>query len=367
LTIGLILNESKDAGLAVLRGLVSAVRSHGGEPVLTVSDEFASQFRCPADLAGIFARESSARSGCDALISVGGDGTLIKAAKEAARLGLPILGVNLGSLGYLTEVEASEIDVIVDRIFSGDYHIEERMMLAVSAAQCEPGQNCGEGGEGGGCAPGEDGMPGADGAADADGESGRRSESSENRRRSESSGSRPSGIRRAARPRGVAPAGPAAHVLNEVTINRGAVPHLIKLKLYVNGTLLDVYPCDGVLVSTPTGSTGYALSAGGPVIDPALNLICVVPICAHMIFSKPVLIAPDKAIKIVYARASGSSMPASLSMDGHGAPDLAPGGALLISRSPYVTKMLRFSSDNFYLTLKSKLHRRGEELYREES
>ncbi|MDR1060574.1 MAG: NAD(+)/NADH kinase [Clostridiales bacterium] len=410
MTIGLILNESKDAGLAVVRQLVAAIRARGGGAVLTVAREFAPRFKCPEDLLGIFeggggagdgdadcgagagcgrreaaeivaggagrrseAAETGAvagRSGaageladqpafavkapcdadafagqpafairtrCDALISVGGDGTLIKAARGAVSLGAPILGVNLGALGYLTEVEASEIDTIVGRIFSGDCCVEERMLLSASVVRGGAGgagrmRGAGPGGGASACASvSRDAWPAGGAAACAS-----------------------------------AFAGGAQYMaLNEIAVSRGGASRVVKLKLYVDGTLLDVYPGDGLLVATPTGSTAYALSAGGPVIDPALSLICVVPICAHAIFSKPVLVAPGKSVWIELAPAPGQPAPAALSVDGRDAPAMEAGDALAVSRSPHVLKMLRFSSDNFYLTLKNKLYRRGEELYSE--
>jgi NAD+ kinase len=270
---------------------------------------------------------------------VGGDGTLIKAARGAVSLGAPILGVNLGALGYLTEVEASEIDTIIGRIFSGDYCVEERMLLSASVVR--------GGAEAMGMARGRGGTP-AGGAAPV--------------ASATSVASAASAVAAVA----AAAAGGAQYLaLNEIAVSRGGASRIVKLRLYVDGTLLDVYPGDGLLVATPTGSTAYALSAGGPVIDPALSLFCVVPICAHAIFSRPVLVAPDKTVLIAPVPAPGQPAPAALSIDGRDAPAMEAGDALAVSRSPQSLKMLRFSSDNFYLTLKNKLYRRGEELYSE--
>ncbi|MCL2059457.1 MAG: NAD(+)/NADH kinase [Oscillospiraceae bacterium] len=318
--IGLIANESKDIGLAVARRLSDAIRARGGRVILA-SGANALEGTYEADLnalegayeADVNASENAnaptgakasenanapiganasldagAFAGCDVLICVGGDGTIIKAAREAQCGGTPMLGVNLGALGYLTEVETSQIDAMLDRVFSRDYHVEERMMLTVERA--------------------------------------------------------PGGVRA------------EETAINELAIGRGSEPHVIRLKVYINDTFLDVYPGDGLLISTPTGSTAYSLSAGGPVIDPELNLISIVPVCPHVIFSRPVLVAPDKTITIVpVATGAGGAFRASVSIDGYRGPDLLDGEAIKVRKSGHMAKMLRFDADNFYVVLKNKL------------
>jgi NAD+ kinase len=288
-TIGVIVNETKDIGLTTARKLVGAIRAHGGAPLLSTGLERVPGFVCPPDLRDVFTEDRALLTRCGALICIGGDGTLIKAAREAkSPSGAPFLGVNLGTLGYLTEVEISEIDMILDRVFNREYRIEERMMLSVTRAR-----------------------------------GGRKSH-------------------------------PEEIVLNELAIGRGGAPHVIKLKLFLNDTFLDIFPGDGILVSTPTGSTAYSLSAGGPVIDPELDAISIVPICPHVIFSRPILVAPDKEIRIVPV-AAGGTFSASVSVDGYTAPELCEDEVLTVRRSRYVTKMLRFNADNFYVVLKNKL------------
>jgi len=264
MTIGIYVNESKDIGLTIANKIAGAVSERGGNAVLAAGGGY------------------EGLSQCDVIICIGGDGTLIRAARETLAYGRPLLGVNLGSLGYLTEVETSQIESILDRVFVHDYRIEERMMLTVER-QCA-----------------------------------------------------------------------VETVLNELYIGRGESPHVVRLKIYINETFLDVYPGDGILISTPTGATAYALSAGGPVIDPELQLISIVPVCPHVIFSRPVLVTPDKEITIIPAP-SDSAFNASVSVDGFSRGVMREGEVFKVRRSSYTTKMLRFNTDNFYVVLKNKL------------
>ena len=310
MTIGVIANELKDTGLAVARSLAEAVYARGGEAVLAAGADYMVSGGAQGGARGAYDMDRAAFGECDVIICVGGDGTLIKAARETLLLGRPILGVNLGSFGYLTEVETSQIGVMLDRIFDRDYQIEERMMLSITresgAAEIQP--------EGGAA----DMMQSAGGA---DGFGCRREETA----------------------------------LNELAIGRGETPHVVRLQVFVNGEFFDTYPGDGILISTPTGSTAYSLSAGGPVIDPGLEALSIVPVCPHVIFSRPVLLAPDKVITIAPISADGF-FKASVSIDGFGAPPLRADEIIKIRRSEHVTKMVRFNADNFYVALKNKLY-----------
>ena len=349
MTIGVIANEDKDKGFAIARRLADSIHMRGGSAILATQ--------------GI-----TSFNGCDVLICIGGDGTLIKVIRETLFFGTPILGVNLGSLGYLTEVEASQIDVMLDRIFNHDYRVEERMMLTITR---ESGRQLG----GRGIAY-EDSYENSNDSAYDESIDGAYDESNVGTYKNSNVSSYegyepdPSDIKHNLE----------ETAINELAIGRGDEPHVIRLKLYINDTFLDVFPGDGILISTPTGSTAYSLSAGGPVIDPELNAISIVPVCPHVIFSRPVLVAPDKEISIVPVDAattrSGGILPqshptntsfdknastapgtfrASVSVDGFRGPDLRPGEIIRVRRSKHVTKMLRFNADNFYDVLKNKL------------
>ena len=296
MTIGIIVNEVKDQGFAVARKLAGGINLRGGKAAVTSGAALKSTGGFIYELNGMVTESRMEFSHCDVIICIGGDGTLIKVARESLFFDKPILGVNLGSLGYLTEVEINQIDAMLDRIFNSDYRIEDRMMLTITreSANYKSDRNA---------------------AANA--------------RYEETA-------------------------LNELVIGRGDSPHVVRLKIYINGDFLDVYPGDGILISTPTGSTAYSLSAGGPIIDPELNVISIVPICPHVIFSRPVLIAPDKVISVVPVSANGS-FKASVSIDGFNGPELRFDEVIKIRKSEHVTKMLRLDSDNFYVALKNKL------------
>jgi NAD+ kinase len=220
------------------------------------------------------------------VISVGGDGTLIRTAKKIYRNGIPIFGINLGSLGYLAEVEVAETDKMIERVFQNEYHIEERLMLEAKLV----GESAGE----------QDSFT----------------------------------------------------VLNDISIIRGDLPYSIKISSYIDDYPLEVFLGDGLIVATPTGSTAYSLSAGGPVVDPEVNAISIVPVCPHIVFSRPIILSPGRSVKIRLERDADT---ATLSFDGAENSVLRNGQILEITRSEYITRMVRFNSSNFYGMLKNKL------------
>ena len=293
MTIGIYVNELKDLGFTIAKRIIDAVRARGGD----------------TRVAGkAFVQDGADLTGCDAILSVGGDGTLLKAARETLCCGAPLLGINLGSLGYLTEVETSQIDSVLDRIFARDYRVEGRMMLEITRERPNGdrafARACGKN---------------SDAGVDWNGE-----------------------------------VFSTDIALNELYIGRGASPHVVRLKVYLNDAFMDVYSGDGILISTPTGSTAYALSAGGPVIDPELNAAAIIPLCPHMVFSRTVLAAPDKVITIVPVCLNGEFR-ADIAADGIDGAPLCGDEIIRVRRSGHVTKMLRFEADNFYGAIKNKL------------
>jgi NAD+ kinase len=218
----------------------------------------------------------------DLVISVGGDGTMLRAAQRAHAADAPLLGINQGTLGYLTEVDEGDETKALETIFSGDYQIEERMMLACAV----------------------DGMT-----------------------------------------------KPLSFVgLNEVLVERGTRHRLVRLLVSVGGEHLGEFNADGIIVATPTGSTAYALSAGGPIVSPRANVLVVVPVSAHMIFARPVVLAPDETV--VITQISG---PAALSLDGALGSDLDEGSTVTVRRHPRPLKLVRMWGPNFVERLRKKL------------
>ena len=338
MTIGIVVNEEKDVELTVLRRMIDSLEKEGMETVFSTGIDMPARFMCPSDLKSRYADTWAALTECDTLICIGGDGTLIKLAKKMTPSQKPILGINLGTLGYLTEAEISDTDLIAKRIKNHDYRIEERMMLSIR--RLRNGQDPVD----------SKGLQRAEGFEGTEkiGESVQTGES-EKTGESEDPGESEE-IEETA--------------LNEIAISRGNYSHIISLKVSLNDTLLDVYPGDGLIVATPTGSTAYALSAGGAVLEPKMQAISIIPICPHMIFSRQIITGTENVIRISAAAHQKSDI--SVSIDGVAVQPLRNNETLHISKSKYGTKLICFDPDKFYGMLKSKLYNRGEMLYREE-
>lgn len=217
------------------------------------------------------------------IISIGGDGTMLRAAQYAHAADVPLLGVNQGTLGYLTEVDESDETKALEAIFAGEHEVEERMMLA-----CE--------------------VVGTEERHDFVG-------------------------------------------LNEVLVERGSRHRLVRLLVSVGGEHLGEFNADGVIVATPTGSTAYALSAGGPIVSPRASCLVVVPVSAHMIFARPFVLAPDETVEI--AEISGG--PAALSLDGALGCELREGSRVIVRRHERSLKLVRLWGPNFVERLRRKL------------
>ena len=224
-------------------------------------------------------------SSSDLIIAIGGDGGMLEAARRATPCGIPILGINMGRVGYMTELEMNELDLL-DKIFTEEYHLDERAMLRVEI-------------------------------------------------RSSKGQSRFS-----------------AYALNEAVIAKGATARIIDLELSDNGRLVSEYRADGIVIATPTGSTAYSLSAGGPIVDPKLSCFCVTPICPHSLVARP-LVFPDSArleIKNICVREKNLH----LTVDGKATFDLFFGDTVVITKAAISTKLLRIKDEDFYSKIRMK-------------
>lgn len=224
-------------------------------------------------------------SSSDLIIAIGGDGVMLEAARRATPCGIPILGINMGRVGYMTELEMNELDLL-DKIFTEEYHLDERAMLRVEI-------------------------------------------------RSSKGQSRFS-----------------AYALNEAVIAKGATARIIDLELSDNGRLVSEYRADGIVIATPTGSTAYSLSAGGPIVDPKLSCFCVTPICPHSLVARP-LVFPDSArleIKNICVREKNLH----LTVDGKATFDLFFGDTVVITKAAISTKLLRIKDEDFYSKIRMK-------------
>lgn len=222
--------------------------------------------------------------GIDMMISLGGDGTLLRAARLAAEREIPILGINIGGLGFLTEVPLSEYEKALLSIFENNYHIEERITL-----QCVVLKN---------------GKPSR-----------------------------------------------KFYGLNDTVIHRGGSSHLLHLQFFVNERYGGSFAADGIVVCTPTGSTAYALSTGGPIVSPEVDCFVINAICPHTLSARPLVISSEETIKIV--ETTGSHM--GLSIDGQTTVSLDEKEEIIISKGSFNVKFIRIEKD-FYQILREKLN-----------
>ena len=224
----------------------------------------------------------------DLVLVLGGDGTVLRTAAEFADSDIPMLGVNTGRLGFLTRVEARDMQAALAKLIAGEYRVEERMMLSVR------GPN----------------------------------------------------IRNLK--------GESAPALNDVLFKNANPSQMCTLTVQINDTPIASYDADGIVISTPTGSTAYNLSSGGPVISPEVEAITITPVCPHSFSSKAVVVPADKTIRVV---SSSKNKEVLVALDGQERAMLGPDDAIEVYRSRRNLKMLSFGhqTDEFYLLLKKKL------------
>lgn len=222
----------------------------------------------------------------DLIVVLGGDGTLISAARLIGGREIPILGVNLGSLGFLTEITLDELYPHLTDFLKGEYGISERMMLDCSLLR--------------------------DGAQVA-----------------------------------------RHQVLNDVVINKGALARIVDLDTKVNGQHLTTFKADGLIISTPTGSTGYSLSAGGPIIHPAMNCLVITPICPHTLTNRPIVVADDSLIAITVSSLDDEDV--YLTLDGQVGVELKSGDLIQVGRARYHSMLVSSKDRDFFEVLRTKL------------
>jgi NAD+ kinase len=228
---------------------------------------------------------------CDLLVVLGGDGTILRVAREAAGSRAPILGINLGALGFLTTGSVRELQQTLDHVWAGDCLIEPRALIeATHAGKAPPGSEL---------------------------------------------------------------------ALNDFVISRSALPRLIELEVKVDGEWLTSYRGDGLIVSSPTGSTAYSLAAGGAVVSPQAHVFALTPICPHTLSNRSVIISLDSTVEVRLLR---RRVEAYLAADGQIQTKIVPGGTVSFRRSPRSVRLVRFPWASFFATLRQKLNWSGSSL-----
>ncbi len=219
----------------------------------------------------------------DAIITIGGDGTIIRYAKIAAKYDKPVLGINAGRMGYLANLEQNELGLI-SKLKNKDYFTERRMMLSVEVM--ENGKKVGE-----------------------------------------------------------------YTALNDAVITSGFISRIIDVSATVTGDSIN-YRADGLIVSTPTGSTAYSMSAGGPIIDPLMQSMCITPICSHSLAAKPILMSANSTIKLKAFSKKRTEI--FLTVDGRKVCPVKPYTEIYIKKAPECVKLIRLNNRSFYKTLSYK-------------
>ena len=217
-------------------------------------------------------------------IALGGDGTLLQAARFLRRRQTPIFGVNLGHMGFLTEIDDQDIGEAVRRLQAGEFYLEDRIMVE-------------------------------------------------------------------ARVRRDGKAGEPLVGLNDIVIAKGASPRMLRMEIRIDGHLTAAFAADGLIVATPTGSTAYSLSAGGPVLEPRLHVLMLTPICAHSVFARPLVVGRDAKIEIGFISLPSEAM---LTADGQEGVRLQEGDIISCYAAPQPTRLVRFQERSFYDLLRER-------------
>jgi NAD+ kinase len=276
----IVTNKVKDVGLKLTEHIKSVLEAHGKECVIA-------RERVEEDPIFVTRKHLSViPDDTDLCIVLGGDGTMLQAARSIAYQDIPLIGVNLGTMGYLAEVEESGIDDALNKILAGEYEIEDRMMLR--------------------------------GALE----------------------------------------GKKDYSLNDIIIARYHDISTIGYNIFVNDQFLCSYHADGLIISTPTGSTGYNMSAGGPIIEPSANMILVTPVCPHTLNSRSIVFSPDTKIVVEFMEGRfDKTQQAIASFDGSGTLLMSAGDKIEITRSKKTTKILRLNKVSFLEVISKKFEK----------
>lgn len=226
----------------------------------------------------------------DCMLVLGGDGTVLEAVRETEKRPIPLVGVNLGTLGFMAQVETAGLESALDRLICGDYHQEKRMMLQGNAQLAGGEQKEG-------------------------------------------------------------------FALNDIVIARSGSLRIIQLRIYVNGLFLHEYQADGIIVTTPTGSTGYNLSAGGPLVEPSAQLMVLTPICPHTLNQRSIILSAEDEVEIeIPGGKEGKSQTVEASFDGAGTFSMSTGDRIKIVKSKESAEFIQLGRESFLEILHKKMN-----------
>lgn len=283
----LITNRSKDEDLELTNEIIKYMALHQKDCVCIDREENHSKSSNTAFMDKI-------GNDTDCILVLGGDGTIIQAADIVCGLKIPILGINLGTLGFLAEIERHQVWTALDSLFADKYSIEERIMLRGVLLEEEGHEDLGV-------------------------------------------------------------------ALNDIVISRSNFSKIINISIYVNGELADSYRGDGVIVSTPTGSTGYSLSSGGPVVKPDADILVLTPICPHTLGARSIVISSNDSVKIQINKNKISNQEGAVAvLDGKLTKELVAGDSIHITKASEKTRMVKINHVEFFEVLRKKIGQGGE-------
>lgn len=277
--IGVVVNKDKDIDYKHTKVIVEKLLQKGFEAV--VAPEIKDAINLPAT------GSASVYEDSDFIICVGGDGTFLNAARQAYFLKKPVLGINKGTVGFLSEVETKDIEMAINKIAEGNFKVQERMVLEVEVIR--QGETVFE-----------------------------------------------------------------DIAINDAVVARMALSRILRLKVMVDEKYMDSFPGDGVIISTPSGSTGYSLAAGGPIVQPDMRLLLISPICPHIMYSRS-YIAPDSR-KISVSIDEACAVDAMVTVDGQKGFAIQSGDLVCVKASRNNVLFASVSKVNFYDVLRAKLH-----------
>lgn len=281
-------NRHKDTGLKETERIRNYLETRGQcvSVMLKEDDELLTAFGKEGI---IYAPTDGISSDADCMIVLGGDGTVLQAAREVKKLHIPIIGVNLGTLGYMTEIETGNLEEALDRLIAGDYQQESRMMINGRVLF-------------------------ADGSSRE------------------------------------------SWALNDIVISRSGSLQIIKFNIFVNGQFLHDYNADGMIVTTPTGSTGYNLSAGGPLVEPGAKLIMLTPICPHSLNQRSIILSAEDVIEIEIPNGrEGRPQSVEANFDGSHKIALSTEDRIRIVQSEKTTEFIQLNHVSFLEVLHKKM------------
>jgi NAD+ kinase len=283
MTIGIAGNLRKEGVPTIAQKVIQRFNSEGVDFVVEKSLSAVLRKKSRMKSVGRAVSEKDLPACCDMLISLGGDGTILRLARQVAEKGTPLLGVNLGKLGFLAEVSVEDLDACLTEVLKGDYFVVERMMLQATILKNSK----------------------------------------------------------------------TYIALNDIVVDKFGSSRVLNFETHVNGEYLATFTADGIILSTPTGSTAYAMANGGPIVTPHNRAITISPICPHSLTARPVIVPDDSVIRI---KVMSSENKVHITADGQDEVLVRPPTEIRIKRSPFSARLVKRRNTSYYDILRKKLN-----------